>query len=205
MPESAQDRARLDAYRERAEAALGALFDTTLVGNADARLRAAMRYSLLAGGKRLRPVLLYAAADAVGGSLASSGDTDLAACAIECVHTYSLVHDDLPALDDDALRRGVPTCHKAFDEATAILAGDALQTLGFELLCAAESVAPATLGLPSVKTLSAMSSTWDKASSIRPCTPIRSWQRTFTGHRMTLNGNPSHAQRNSATVRMTTR
>jgi geranylgeranyl pyrophosphate synthase len=103
-----------------------------------------MRYSLLAGGKRLRPVLLYAAADAVGGSRASRADTDRAACAIECIHTYSLIHDDLPAMDDDDLRRGVPTCHRAFDEATAILAGDALHTLGFELLCATASVEPAT-------------------------------------------------------------
>ncbi|MCG3170882.1 MAG: Farnesyl diphosphate synthase [Pseudomonadales bacterium] len=130
----------LRACRARAEAALDALFAGDLVGDADPRLRAAMRYSLLAGGKRLRPALLYAAADAVGGSRASRADTDRAACAIECIHTYSLIHDDLPAMDDDDLRRGVPTCHRAFDEATAILAGDALQALAFELLCSLDSV-----------------------------------------------------------------
>ena len=144
MPEVPVIGARLETYRGRAEAALAMLFDGELVGRADSRLREAMRYSLLAGGKRLRPVLLYAAATAVGGSRASAQDTDRAACAIECIHTYSLIHDDLPAMDNDDLRRGQPTCHKAFDEATAILAGDALQTLGFELLCAADSVDTAT-------------------------------------------------------------
>lgn len=144
MPEVPVIGARLETYRGRAEAALAMLFDGELVGRADSRLREAMRYSLLAGGKRLRPVLLYAAATAVGGSRASAQDTDRAACAIECIHTYSLIHDDLPAMDNDDLRRGQPTCHRAFDEATAILAGDALQTLGFELLCAADSVDTAT-------------------------------------------------------------
>jgi len=95
------------------------------------RLRDAMSYSLMAGGKRLRPALVFLACEAVG------GDPDRAlpgACAIEMVHTYSLIHDDLPAMDDDDLRRGKPTCHKQFDEATAILAGDALLTLAFELI-----------------------------------------------------------------------
>jgi geranylgeranyl diphosphate synthase type II len=91
----------------------------------------AMRYSLEAGGKRLRPVLCIAASEAVGGS---HGDVMPAACALELIHTYSLIHDDLPAMDDDDLRRGKATCHKAFDEATAILAGDALLTLAFETL-----------------------------------------------------------------------
>ncbi len=95
------------------------------------RLRKAMAYSLLAGGKRLRPVLVVAAAEACG---ADPGSVLPTACAFEVLHTYSLIHDDLPALDDDDLRRGRPTCHKAFDEATAILAGDALQTLAFELV-----------------------------------------------------------------------
>ncbi|MBF0192189.1 MAG: polyprenyl synthetase family protein [Magnetococcales bacterium] len=95
------------------------------------RLNAAIRHSLLGGGgKRLRPILVLAAAEAVGGSIAPVLPM---ACALECIHTYSLIHDDLPAMDDDDLRRGVPTCHKAFDEATAILAGDALLTLAFEL------------------------------------------------------------------------
>ncbi|MBW2427736.1 MAG: polyprenyl synthetase family protein [Deltaproteobacteria bacterium] len=91
----------------------------------------AMKYSLLAGGKRIRPVLCLAAAEAVDGK---PQDALMAACAIEMVHTYSLIHDDLPAMDDDDLRRGRPTSHLAFDEATAILAGDALLTLAFEVL-----------------------------------------------------------------------
>ena len=95
------------------------------------RLLEAMTYSLMAGGKRFRSVLCGAAAEAVGGDLA---DVMPAACALEMVHTYSLIHDDLPAMDDDAMRRGQPTCHKAFDEATAILAGDALLTLAFQTL-----------------------------------------------------------------------
>ncbi|MEO5345047.1 MAG: polyprenyl synthetase family protein [Magnetococcus sp. YQC-9] len=95
------------------------------------RLNAAIRHSLLGGGgKRLRPILLLAAGEAVGGAVEPLLPF---ACALECIHTYSLIHDDLPAMDDDDLRRGVPTCHKAFDEATAILAGDALLTFAFEL------------------------------------------------------------------------
>ena len=91
----------------------------------------AMRYSLFAGGKRIRPILCIAAAEAVSDS--PSG-IESAACALELIHTYSLIHDDLPALDNDDLRRGQPTCHKQFGEATAILAGDALLTLAFETL-----------------------------------------------------------------------
>ncbi|MCP4630583.1 MAG: polyprenyl synthetase family protein [bacterium] len=91
----------------------------------------AMRYSLMAGGKRIRPILCLAAAEAVDGK---PEDVLTAACALEIIHTYSLIHDDLPALDDDELRRGKPTCHIAFDEATAVLAGDALLTLAFETL-----------------------------------------------------------------------
>ncbi len=91
----------------------------------------AMRHSLMAGGKRLRPILCLAAARAVNGDENHVID---AACALELIHTYSLIHDDLPAIDNDDLRRGQPTCHKAFDEATAILAGDALLTLAFEIL-----------------------------------------------------------------------
>ena len=94
------------------------------------RLHSAMRYSLEAGGKRIRPVLVLAAADLYG----RRDDATAAAAAIECVHTYSLIHDDLPALDNDDLRRGRPTCHKQFDEPTAILAGDALLTHAFVLL-----------------------------------------------------------------------
>lgn len=95
-------------------------------------LAEAMRYSLLAGGKRLRPVLCLAWADLAGGSMDKILDF---ACAIECIHTYSLIHDDLPAMDDDDLRRGKPSNHKQFDEATAILAGDGLLTEAFTLAC----------------------------------------------------------------------
>lgn len=96
------------------------------------RLHGAMRYAALGDGKRVRPVLVYAAGQALG---ARPECLDAAACAVELIHAYSLVHDDLPAMDDDDLRRGRATCHKAYDEATAILAGDALQTLAFRVLC----------------------------------------------------------------------
>ncbi len=105
-----------------------------------ARLREAMRHSLLAPGKRIRPILVLLATEACGGEMEAAMP---AACAVEMVHAYSLIHDDLPALDNDDLRRGRPTCHKAFDEATAILAGDALLTLAFEVL-AKEIKPPAT-------------------------------------------------------------
>ncbi|WP_257264090.1 (2E,6E)-farnesyl diphosphate synthase [Endozoicomonas sp. ONNA2] len=91
----------------------------------------AMGYSVFNGGKRVRPTLVYAACQAFGGDLKQANP---AACAVELIHAYSLVHDDLPAMDDDDLRRGKPTCHKAYDEATAILAGDTLQSLAFEVL-----------------------------------------------------------------------
>jgi farnesyl diphosphate synthase len=90
-----------------------------------------MRYSVLGGGKRLRPILVYATGEALGAPIEH---LDVAAAAVELVHVYSLVHDDLPAMDDDDLRRGRPTCHRAFDEATAILVGDALQALAFDVL-----------------------------------------------------------------------
>ena len=96
-----------------------------------ARLHEAMRYSVLGGGKRIRPALLFATARTLG---LSEDDVEAAACAIELVHVYSLVHDDLPAMDNDDLRRGRPTCHKAYDEATALLVGDALQPLAFQIL-----------------------------------------------------------------------
>jgi farnesyl diphosphate synthase len=96
-----------------------------------AELHRAMRYAVLGGGKRLRPLLVYAGAHALG---EDGPSLDAAACAVELIHAYSLVHDDLPAMDDDALRRGRPTCHVVFGEAMAILAGDALQALAFEIL-----------------------------------------------------------------------
>ncbi len=100
-----------------------------------ATIHKAMRYSLFAGGKRLRPILALAAAEACGGSLEKALP---AACAVECIHTYSLIHDDLPCMDDDDLRRGRPTSHKVFGEGIAVLAGDALLTIAFEILAQAE-------------------------------------------------------------------
>lgn len=94
-------------------------------------LHRAMRYSLFAGGKRMRPILCLAAAEACGGARAAAQP---AACAVECIHTYSLVHDDLPCMDDDDMRRGRPTSHKVFGEGIAVLAGDALLTIAFEIL-----------------------------------------------------------------------
>ncbi len=108
-----------------------------------ARLHEAMRYSVLEGGKRVRPALLFAAAHTLG---LAEDEVEAAACAIELMHVYSLIHDDLPAMDDDDLRRGRPTCHKAFDEATALLAGDALQALAFQLL-ASDPALPAAAAI----------------------------------------------------------
>ena len=148
----------LYAQRERIESALDRLLPSPAATLPERRLIEAMRYSLLAGGKRLRPVLCLAAADAVGGAQAPAHDVDRVCAAIECVHTYSLIHDDLPAMDDDDLRRGKPTCHRAFDEATAILAGDALQVLAFELLTQASGISvPTRLAL--VGTLATASGT----------------------------------------------
>lgn len=101
-----------------------------------------MRYSTLQGGKRIRPLLVYAASHTVRPDAPIA--TDAAATAVEMIHAYSLIHDDLPAMDDDNLRRGKPTCHIAFDEATAILAGDALQALAFEHLSSSEQASPQT-------------------------------------------------------------
>jgi geranylgeranyl diphosphate synthase type II len=108
-------------------------------GGLEARVIEAMRYSLFAGGKRLRPILCLAAAEAVGDD---SQAAIPAACALEMIHTYSLIHDDLPAMDDDDLRRGVPTNHKVFGEALAILAGDGLLTEAFSLLSRYDTIAP---------------------------------------------------------------
>lgn len=113
---------RLDAYRERVEQALDAQLPPAQTRPTS--VHQAMRYSVMAGGKRLRPVLLLAAADVFGGRL----DPMPAAVAVECLHTYSLIHDDLPCMDNSDLRRGRPTCHKQFPENIALLAGDALLT-----------------------------------------------------------------------------
>ncbi|MCC7083602.1 MAG: polyprenyl synthetase family protein [Pirellulales bacterium] len=121
--------------RRRIDAALDAY--TEFSADCPRQLRDAIRYSLLAPGKRLRPTLVLLAAEACGGHWEAAMP---AACAVEMIHAYSLVHDDLPAMDDDDLRRGRPTCHKAFGEAVAILAGDAMLTLAFDVL--AKGVSP---------------------------------------------------------------
>ncbi len=120
---------RVDELIERADSALGAWLRALPVNTA--RLAEAMQYAALGGGKRLRPLLVYASGEALG---LSADVLDSPAMAVELIHCYSLVHDDLPAMDDDELRRGRPTVHLAFDEATAILAGDALQAMAFEVL-----------------------------------------------------------------------
>jgi geranylgeranyl pyrophosphate synthase len=127
--------ARLAALQARIEAYLDQVL--ALPDPGTARLRDAMRYSALGGGKRLRPLLVYLTGESLGASL---DRLDVPAAAVELIHVYSLVHDDLPAMDDDDLRRGRPTCHKAFDEATAILVGDSLQAYAFELLAGDDSL-----------------------------------------------------------------
>jgi farnesyl diphosphate synthase len=125
-------RAWLERHAQRAEAALHALLPPA--DEPPQRLHEAMRYATLGGGKRVRPLLVYAAGELAGGSAAA---LDAAACAVECIHAYSLVHDDLPCMDDDVLRRGKPTVHVAYGEAVAMLVGDALQALAFESLAGA--------------------------------------------------------------------
>jgi len=121
--------ARLRDYQSRVHAVLDAALPASSLS--PQRLHAAQRYAVLSGGKRLRPLLVYCTGEALG---VPAGALDAPAAAVELIHSYSLVHDDLPAMDDDDLRRGQPTTHRAFDEATAILAGDALQVLAFSLL-----------------------------------------------------------------------
>ena len=121
--------ARMREYQSRVEAVLGAVLPSETV--IPQRLHAAQRYAVLSGGKRLRPLLVYCTGEALN---LPASSLDAPAAAVELIHSYSLVHDDLPAMDDDDLRRGRPTTHRAFDEATAILAGDALQVLAFSVL-----------------------------------------------------------------------
>lgn len=125
----------LDTYMQQSQQRIEQVLHTQLHAlPMDAeKLRSAMQYACLQGGKRVRPLLVYAAAKALEGKIENA---DIPACAVELVHCYSLVHDDLPAMDDDALRRGKPTVHIAFDEATAILTGDALQAMALRLLSA---------------------------------------------------------------------
>jgi geranylgeranyl pyrophosphate synthase len=120
----------IEQYRVRVAQALDQRLPAADLHPGD--LHQAMRYAVLGGGKRIRPILVYAAGTAVGATLEA---LDGPACAVEFIHAYSLIHDDLPAMDNDDLRHGQPTCHKAFGEALAILAGDALQALAFQVLC----------------------------------------------------------------------
>ena len=120
---------RLQGWQDRIETVLDSVLPAAATH--PPRLHEAMRYSVLDGGKRMRPLLVYAAGEALG---IAQAHLDIPAAAVELIHVYSLVHDDLPAMDDDDLRRGKPTCHKAFGEALAILAGDALQALAFQTL-----------------------------------------------------------------------
>ncbi len=135
----------LRAVAQRVEVQLGQLADERL-GRGPSRLLAATRYALMGGGKRMRPALVLAACEAWGGDVSDGSLAMRFAVAMECVHTYSLVHDDLPSMDDDDLRRGRPTVHKAFDEATAVLVGDGLQSLAFKHLLACDDVRAAPLG-----------------------------------------------------------
>lgn len=138
----------LARYREQSEAALlHWLPEQTLIPQ---RLHQAMRYAASNGGKRVRPALVYMTGVALG---LEPKQLDGAACAVELIHAYSLVHDDLPCMDDDDLRRGKPTCHKAFDEATATLVGDALQTLAFQVLIQAPLPVTAARRLQMLETL----------------------------------------------------
>lgn len=123
----------ISAYQARCQARVDAALEKLFVAPREelTRIYAAMRYSVVNGGKRVRPLLAYAACEALGGEAERA---DGAACAVELIHAYSLVHDDLPAMDDDDLRRGQPTTHIAYDEACAILAGDGLQALAFEVI-----------------------------------------------------------------------
>jgi geranylgeranyl diphosphate synthase type II len=126
----------LNAYLNQKQNQVNEAIQQIFQGHPSQRIVEAMTYSVMAGGKRLRPILCMAAAEAVGGD---SHDVLTTGCAIEMIHTYSLIHDDLPAMDDDDLRRGKPTCHVTFDEATALLAGDALLTMAFQVLSSLDS------------------------------------------------------------------
>jgi farnesyl diphosphate synthase len=140
------------AVQARVEAALGRFLPPA--SHVPARLHEAMRYAVLGGGKRVRPLLAFAAGEATG---ADPARLEVVACAVELIHAYSLVHDDLPCMDDDVLRRGKPTVHVEFDEATALLVGDALQSLAFELLAGHGAARDAATGLDMVRTLATAS------------------------------------------------
>ena len=137
MPHSNQLQSFMSNHQQRVNLALENCLQ--VMHCPEPKLAKAMHYSLMGDGKRIRPVLVYAAGIASG---SNDEFMDSAACAVEMIHAFSLIHDDLPAMDDDDLRRGRATCHKAFDEATAILAGDALHTMAFEILSSGDSDLP---------------------------------------------------------------
>ena len=152
MSNALQFQGWLHSHSERTELALDRLLDAAQT--TPRRLHEAMRYAAQGGGKRIRPLLVYAAGQ-LGDGKECDEALDAAAVAIECIHAYSLVHDDLPCMDDDDLRRGRPTVHKAYDEATALLVGDALQTRAFEIL--ANTNADADVRLKMISALAAAS------------------------------------------------
>ena len=135
MPANSAFKTTLKAFCERVDHHLNLWLPEP--SGPQSQLQQAMRYSVVGGGKRVRPVLVYAAGQALN---VEPDQLDACACAVEIIHAYSLIHDDLPAMDNDDLRRGQPTCHKAFDEATAILAGDALQAFAFEILASDQAL-----------------------------------------------------------------
>ncbi|WP_028118011.1 (2E,6E)-farnesyl diphosphate synthase [Ferrimonas senticii] len=163
-------------YQTRVNNTLATIFNQLPI--TDAKLLEAMRYAVLLGGKRVRPFLVYASGEMLG---AKTEHLDALAAAVECIHAYSLVHDDLPAMDNDALRRGQPTVHIAFDEATAILAGDALQTLAFEII--AECPLPAYAEANRIKMIQVLA----KASGYQGMCGGQAIDLASTGQRIDIN------------------
>ncbi len=161
-----QNSPNLDGYLRDRSKMVDAALDRFLpkATTKPATIHRAMRYSLFAGGKRLRPILALAAAEACGGQLE---DALPAACAVECIHTYSLVHDDLPCMDDDDLRRGRPTSHKVFGEGIAVLAGDALLTIAFEILASGKPTPRHNTASAIRELASAAGSRWLIAGQVR--------------------------------------
>ncbi|MCI1710103.1 MAG: polyprenyl synthetase family protein [Chiayiivirga sp.] len=186
------DRARWRAWAERCEHTLEQVLPAAR--SSPARLHGAMRHATLGGGKRMRPLLVYATGTAFG---APEPALDVPAAAVELIHAYSLVHDDLPAMDDDQLRRGLPTVHVAFDEATAILAGDALQALAFELL--GESRAAPAIQVDMLRTLA-------RASGVRGMVGGQALDLDAVGQHLDLDGlRHMHAAKTGALIRAAVR
>jgi geranylgeranyl pyrophosphate synthase len=159
-------------------------------------LHGAMRYAVLGGGKRLRPLLVYAAGHALG---RDDAILDAPACAVEIIHAYSLVHDDLPAMDDDDLRRGRPTCHIVYGEAMAILAGDALQALAFEMLATPREAGDAGARIAMLRTLGAACGAEGMAGG-------QAFDLSAVGHKLTLDElERMHAYKTGALIRASVR